>query len=93
MRLLMSVGPPRSYQWMWWISQRWKGTSHSGAAHVRYMARSARRWVRLAVRMVRPASSTVPSLRMMTGVNDPVQNRRCTDDGGSSTPSPVSQTL
>ena len=48
----MSVGPPFSHSWMWWISQRCMGAPH--ATQPRSRTAMARCWWALASRMLRP---------------------------------------
>ena len=55
------VAPPSFHSLRWWMSQSPKRTGQSGAAQVRCMARSARRWSAVARRLARPTSTTLPS--------------------------------
>jgi hypothetical protein len=88
----MSVGPrSRVHHRTWWILVWLNGTSQSGWAQVRCMARSARRWARLTVRAVRPRLSGTPSPSSAIGMISASQQSRRTVDTGSGTPSSVSQ--
>ena len=75
----------------WWIWQWSNATSQCGWAQVRYIARSARRWARLATRCSRPTASASPSVPNTIGMMAASQHSRRIVSTGSGIPLEVSQ--
>ena len=87
----MSVRPNRSQGMTWWIWQWSNAMSQCGWAQVRYIARSARRWARLATRCSRPTASVSPSVPNTIGMMAASQHNRRIVSTGSGIPLEVSQ--
>ena len=90
-QIFQSVRPNRSHGMTWWIWQWSKAMSQWGWAQVRYIARSARRWARLATRCSRPTASASPSAPNTIGMMAASQHNRRIVSTGSGMPFEVSQ--
>jgi len=88
----MSVRPPLRYQMTWWMSQSSNAVVQPGTAQHLYIARSARRWARLAVRELRPRYSDTPSAATMIGVISAQHAQRRSVSTGRSIGTPQSMT-